>query len=208
MTWAPKSTFSFTQQSNAPQFANVTTINGTAVVGTGVAGVAGSGVSGTGSNAAYVTGTTSLVKQSNVTNTAYADWASSSAFASCYTVDGWESKTCSCKADASSFFARQATKTVAVPLQGLFTGLTSTTTKLAAAYTPPAACCNECRIVAEPVRLIYWPPDNLVPSNATAGNGTASNSTVAHVPVNNATTNTKLAPRVGAPYTMVSDGFT
>lgn len=203
MSWAPKSTFSFNSQSFAPQFANVTTINGTAVSGTGG--------SATGSNTAYITGAPSAVQQSNVTNTAYAEWASSSAFASCFTKDGYESKTCSCKADASSFFAREATQTTTIP--GLVTGVPDTTTKLAASYTPPAACCNECRILAEPVRLFYWPPDDLLPHNATignttAGNVTAGNGSIAHAPVNNATANTKLAPRVSAPYTMVSEGFT
>ena len=204
MSWAPKSTFSFAHQSSAPQYANVTTINGTAVIGTG-----GAGITGTGPNGAYVTGAPNAAPESNVTNTAYAEWASSSAFASCYTVDGYESKTCSCKADASSFFARQATKTTSTPfLSGLASGIYVTTTELGAVYTPPAACCNECRILAEPVRLFYWPPDNLVASNATTGNGTATNGTLAQAPVNNATSNTKLAPRATAPYTMVSDGFT
>ena len=182
----------------------MTTINGTAVTGTGVAGITGTAPSG-----AYVTGAPNLVPESNVTNTAYAEWASSSAFASCYTVDGYESKTCSCKADASSFFARQATKTASMALtSGLASGIIVTTTELGAAYTPPAACCNECRILAEPVRLFYWPPDNLVASNATSGNGTATNGTLAQASVNNATSNTKLAPRFTKAYTIVSDGFT
>ena len=124
-------------------------------------------------------------------------------------MDGYESKTCSCKADASSFFARQATKTTTIPFAtGFVSGLVATTTELGAAYTPPAACCNECRILAEPVRLFYWPPDNLVASNITTGNTTVTNGTTIQPMVNNATVNTKLAPRVSAPYTMVSDGFT
>lgn len=124
-------------------------------------------------------------------------------------MDGYESKTCSCKADASSFFARQATKTTTIPFAPkLATGLVATTTELGAVYTPPAACCNECRILAEPVRLVYWPPDNLVISNTTAGNITSTNGTTVLPLANNATVNTKLAPRVSAPYTMVSDGFT
>ena len=180
----------------------------------------GTGVSGAGSAPPYLTGSPSLVQQSNVTNTAYAEWASSSAFASCFTVDGYESKTCSCKADASSFFAREGTKTATVPLTitapipGTIPG---TTTMLGAAYTPPAACCNECRVIVNTVRLYYWPPDDLVTSQGTSSNGTssgisghatASNGQGIQAPINNATTNAKLAPRVTAPYTLISDGFT